>query len=71
MDLAVVKDARARAVNEVDPPGDVAVFEVLPAVVDHQRVLPGDDAAIGEHVAVAVDAQRQRLAVITRRVLDR
>src|SRR5207249_10803249 len=70
-DLASLEHGRPTAVDEVDPAFDVAVLEVLAALVDHQRVLPAEHPAVLEDRPVAVDAQRQPLAMVAGGGLER
>src|SRR5262249_25785012 len=52
VNFATIEYRRGRSVNEIHPSRDVAVGEILAAVVDHQRVLPTDHATVIELRAI-------------------
>src|SRR5262245_27887093 len=59
--VATLEKRCGSAENKIDMPGDVAVFKVLAATIEQDRVLPSQKAAISKRNAITVDAQRQRL----------
>src|SRR5262249_62241895 len=61
VNVAALEESRRRAENEIHVARDVAVFKILAAAIDQDRVLPAQKAAILETHAVAVHAQSQRL----------
>ena len=71
MDVASLEVRRCAAENEIHVAGDVRVGEVVAPAVEKDRVLPAQEAAVPEHHAVAVHADRQRLADRPGRVLER
>ena len=62
MDVAFFKPCSCRAKNEIDVPADVTIFEILPAAIEQNRVLPADKTAVAKRGAVAIDPDRERLA---------
>src|SRR5262245_61709746 len=61
VNVAALEESRRRAEYEIHVARDVAVFKILAATIEQDRVLPAQKAAILETHAVAVYAQRQRL----------
>src|SRR5262249_14032670 len=61
VNVAALEESRRRAEDKIHVARDVAVFKILAATIEQDRVLPAEKAAILETHAVAVYAQRQRL----------
>ena len=68
---AALEERRCAAEDEIDVTGDVRVSEVVAPAVQKDRVLPAKKPRIPNSDAVAVHAQRQRLADRTGSVLER
>ena len=71
VDFAIGEPGGRGAVDEIYASGDGAVVEIVAAVVYHEGVLPAEDSALGEELAVAVDTvECEGLAVVAGRVFD-
>ena len=62
MDVAFFEPGRRGAKNKIDVPADVTIFEILPAAIEQDRVLPAEKTAVAERGVVAIDADGERLA---------
>ena len=68
--MAALEESSGAAEDKIDVTGDVAVFKVLPATIDEDRVLPTEEATLAKDSAVAIDANGKRLANRPRRILE-
>ncbi len=66
MDGAPIKHRRRSAEDEIDPAFDVTVKVILPARIGAKRVLPADETAVAEDVAVVHYLDGHRLRRLTR-----
>ena len=66
-----VPGPKCRAENEIHVTGNGAVFKILAAAVQQNRILPPEETAVAEHRAVAVHADGQRLPDRARGVFKR
>src|SRR5205823_3853396 len=71
MNLAPLEKRGRAAEDEVGRAFDEAVLEILPPAIDEYRVLPTEKTAALDGNAIAVDAERKRLAARPGRVFDR
>src|SRR5438067_10884086 len=62
MNMAAFEPCGCGAEDEINVPGNVAVFEILPATIQKHSILPSDNATATKHHAISINADCQRLA---------
>ena len=56
--MTALEEGCGASENKIHVPFYIAVFEVLPPVIQQDRVLPPQKPAMAEYRAIAVDANR-------------